>query len=91
MRPATLHYVITTEHSATYGCHFYASSSVQDTIRGIIHVYFMEDIITNTSHTSVRTCLHRMLLMWMLEYKALEGQSAPLSSVWDPAYIVPRR
>jgi phage terminase large subunit len=69
MRPNTLHYVLTTSHSMTYGRHFYSSSTIQDTIRGIVEVFFFEDILTNTSHRLLRTSLHRMLLMWLDIYE----------------------
>jgi hypothetical protein len=69
MRPNTLHYVLTLEHSITYGRHFYATAAIQDTCRAIVHTFFLNEVITNTNHPDVRTLLHRLMAFWVKAYQ----------------------
>lgn len=68
MRPTTLHYVITMEDSFVYGRHFLTSSTIQDSICGIIHCFMMGYCITNTLHEGLSTMLRWIMCMWQVHY-----------------------
>jgi hypothetical protein len=68
MRPNTMHYVLTVDNSITYGRHFYASSSMQAAISGIVHAFVMNYAVTNVLHPTLDTMLRRMMAMWALDY-----------------------
>jgi hypothetical protein len=68
MRPYTPHYVVTVDHSITYGRHFYASSSIINSILGIVHTFAAGYGITNTSHDYTRTLLRKLMVMWHDSY-----------------------
>lgn len=64
MRPGTPHYVVTTEDAITWGRHFYASSSIQDTVLGVVQTFVMDYGLTNALHDKSRTLLRRIMAMW---------------------------
>ena len=64
MRPGTPHYVVTPENAITWGRHFYASSSMQDTVLGVVQTFVMDYGLTNALHDKSRTLLRRMMAMW---------------------------
>lgn len=68
MRPATPHYVITTDNSVTFGRHFYAASTLAETCFGIIHTIMLDSSVTNASHDATRTLLRRILSNWYFVY-----------------------
>ena len=51
MRPNTPHFVVTPESAICHGGHFYAMSTIRDTIFGIYHMFVASKNITNTEHT----------------------------------------
>lgn len=70
MRPNTPHFVLTAESAICHGGHFYAMSSIRDSIFGIYHMFCCNAVITNTEHTKdshllilrIVTYLHHMLV-----------------------------
>jgi hypothetical protein len=69
MRPNTLHYVLTLEHTITHGKHFYAKSTLRDTCYGIVHCSILNKTITNTEHPRTTQLLCRMLVWYIDEYE----------------------
>lgn len=59
MRPNTPHIVFTLEHAVCIGGHFYATSTLQDTLYGLEHNFFLGHLITNTEHIASRLLLRR--------------------------------
>ncbi|KAJ3500455.1 hypothetical protein NLJ89_g9788 [Agrocybe chaxingu] len=58
---ASEHCVYTPEHTLCAGGHFYATSTMQDTMFGIVHSLVAERVITNTSHYFSRRLIRRMI------------------------------
>ncbi|CAA7270130.1 unnamed protein product [Cyclocybe aegerita] len=61
MRANVAHAVFTPEHSICHGRHFYATSTMQDTVASLIHSFVIGTYITNMSHTPSRLLLRRMM------------------------------
>jgi len=61
MKPNTPHAIFTTEHSIALGSHFYSFSNIQQTFFGLVHVFVMDSLITNTEHPNTNVLLFRML------------------------------
>ena len=59
MRPNTPHIVFTLEHAICVGGHFYAMSTLQDTLYGLEHHFFLGHLVTNTEHIASRLLLRR--------------------------------
>jgi hypothetical protein len=64
MRPGTRHYVITLQHAITWGRHFIATSTISQTVTGIVHTFALDLGITNALHDNTRTLVRRMMVMW---------------------------
>jgi hypothetical protein len=60
MRPNLPHAVYTPEHAICHGGHFYAISTIQDTMFGLVHSFITGNLVTNTDHVSSRLLLRRM-------------------------------
>jgi hypothetical protein len=70
MRPLTLHYVLTMDHSITYGGHFYAASTIDLTFFTIAHLTVGNAALTNIDHPKARGLLRRMLSMFIDQFNA---------------------
>jgi hypothetical protein len=57
MRPNTVHAVFTPEASIV---HFYSTSTMQDTLRAMVHSFVDHVKVTNTNHASASVLLRRM-------------------------------
>ena len=57
MRPNTVHGAITLVPSICHGEHFFISSAMVDSLRGIIHSFVDHIKITNTNHPPVASLL----------------------------------
>jgi hypothetical protein len=57
MRPNTVHAAFTPVPTICHGGHFYSSSTMQDSLAGIIHSFVDHIKITNTNHPSVASLL----------------------------------
>jgi hypothetical protein len=63
MRPNTPHFVLTPEAAICHGGHFYAMSTIQDTVFGLYHMFVASKQITNTEHShDAHLLLRRMLI-----------------------------
>jgi hypothetical protein len=60
MRPNTPHAVFTPDHSICHGGHFYATSTMQDTMFGIVNTFMSPDALTNTDHRPHGILLRRI-------------------------------
>ena len=60
MRPNTVHAAFTPVPSICHGGHFYCSSTMQDSLLGIIHSFVDHIKITNTNHPPVASLLRYM-------------------------------
>jgi hypothetical protein len=60
MRPNTVHAAFTPVPSICHGGHFYSSSTMQDSLAGIIHSFVDHIKITNTNHPPVASLLRYM-------------------------------
>jgi hypothetical protein len=60
MRPNTPHAVFTPEHAVCHGGHFYSTSTLQQTLFGIVHAFIGGQVVTNTEHMPSRKLLRRM-------------------------------
>ncbi|KAJ3492597.1 hypothetical protein NLJ89_g11200 [Agrocybe chaxingu] len=61
MRPNTPHAVYTPVPTICHGVHFYATSTMQDTLFGIVHTLVAGTYITNTQHITARRLIHRLV------------------------------
>ncbi|KAK7017936.1 hypothetical protein VNI00_018497 [Paramarasmius palmivorus] len=64
MRPCTPHYVVTLEPALCHGAHFYSVPSMDRTVWALIHTFFREELITNTSHFVYHGIMERMMSHW---------------------------
>ena len=80
MRPNTLHTVYTPEHMVCHGGHFYATSTMQDTVVAIIHTFICDHYITNSSNPESRLILANMLNFYhtTLVKKTMIGGQSPI-------------
>jgi hypothetical protein len=64
MRPNTPHYVLTPKAAICYGGHFYAMSTIRDTVFGAFHMFALSKSITNTEHSDASHLLFRRLIVY---------------------------
>lgn len=64
MRPNTPHAVYTPDHAICMGGHFYATSTMQSTMFGIIHTFVAGSLLTNTEHLVSRNLIRRVALFY---------------------------
>lgn len=74
MRPNTPHCVLTPEAAICHGGHFYAMSTIQDTIFGVFHMFTLSSSITNTEHSHASRLLLRRLIIH-IHHILVQGQS----------------
>jgi hypothetical protein len=80
MRPNTPHFVITPESAICHGGHFYAMSTIRDTIFGIYHMFVASKSITNTEHTRDSQLLLRRLVVHAHYVLVKHGSGLDLST-----------
>lgn len=66
MRPNTPHAVFTPTEAVCEGGHFFATSTLQDTLVGIVHAFMAGNLVTNTEHASARCHLQEMIAFFHL-------------------------
>ncbi|KAJ2937070.1 hypothetical protein H1R20_g29, partial [Candolleomyces eurysporus] len=66
MGPARPHAVWTLEPSLCQGGHFLATSTIDKTVVGIIHGFFLGNIITNVEHEEIWNILQRQMIFYHL-------------------------
>ncbi|KAJ2933954.1 hypothetical protein H1R20_g3125, partial [Candolleomyces eurysporus] len=69
MGPARPHAVWTLEPSLCQGGHFIATSTLDKTVAGIIHGFFLGNIITNTDHEEIWNMLQRQMIFYHLAFQ----------------------
>jgi hypothetical protein len=79
MRPCTPHYVITIDHAITFGRSFYSSSTIWQSVIGIIQTFVMDGGLTNAIHENLRTLLRRIMHMW----SDAARQKTPQPGTWS--------
>lgn len=63
MRPNTPHYVVTPKAAICHGGHFYATSTIRETVFGVFHMFSLSKCITNTEHSlDSRFLLQRLII-----------------------------
>ena len=80
MRPNTPHFVVTPESAICHGGHFYAMSTIRDTIFGIYHMFVASKNITNTEHTQDAHLLLRRLVVHAHSVLVKNGSNLDLST-----------
>lgn len=70
MKSGTIHVVFTGENTAVYGQHFFAASNTQYTVFSFVHAFFMDRLVTNTTHDTAKKLLFRQLASWLDHYEA---------------------
>lgn len=78
MRPGTVHAVVTPEPTICRGGHFYATSTVRDTVYGIFHTFAAYTYITNAVHKAASEKLLSRMLIYIYHHLprgANEGES----------------
>ena len=63
MQPNTLHYVLTPQAAICHGGHFYAMSTICDTVFGLYHMFVLSNFITNVKHSQASHLLLQRLIM----------------------------
>ena len=60
MRPNTPHAVFTPKHAICHGGHFYSTTTMQDTMFGMVHTFICPKFLTNDSKSSRSLVLRRI-------------------------------
>jgi hypothetical protein len=68
MRPNTPHYVVTLEDAITLGRHFYAMSTIKESIFASIHCAILNSALTNADCPESYGLLRRILIMTIGKY-----------------------
>jgi hypothetical protein len=66
MRPGTLHWVLGTANAICAGRHFYASSTIRQSVISLIHTSLLAGALTNESKSETRTLLYQMMHFWSM-------------------------
>lgn len=66
MRPGTLHWVLGTTNAICTGRHFYASSTIMQSVISLIHTSFLAGALTNESKSETQTLLYQMMHFWSM-------------------------
>lgn len=79
MRPNTPHYVLTPKAAICHGGHFYAMSTIRDTVFGVFHMFALSKSITNTEHFDASHLLLQRLIVYAHRV-LVRGSTAPTTS-----------
>lgn len=61
MRPNTIHAVYTPQSSVVHGGHFFATSTMRDTLAATFHTSVLNELMTNTDHPPAYASLRRLI------------------------------
>ena len=86
MRPNTPHFVVMPVSAICHGGHFYATSTIRDTIFGIYHMFVASRSITNTEHTRDAHLLLRRLVVYAHYVLVKHGKELNLTTA-PPAHV----
>lgn len=67
-RPCTLHYVLTPDHTAVEGRHFYCSETIVESCCGMVHSFILGNTITNAQHDKTKPLAFRLMALWFQHY-----------------------
>jgi hypothetical protein len=85
MRPNTPHFVVTPESAICHGGHFYAMSTIQDTVFGLYHMFVASKRVTNTEHSYDAHLLLRRMVVYV--HHVLVKHGSKLNSLNAPHNI----
>ena len=69
MCPNTPHVVFTAEHSVCLGGHFYATTTLRDTLYGMMHSFVLGALVTNADYTKEAfRLLARIITFYWVEF-----------------------
>lgn len=80
MRPNTPHFVVTPEAAICHGGHFYAMSTIQDTVFGLYHMFVSSRRVTNTEHSHDAHLLLRRMITYVHYVLVKHGSKQNLST-----------
>jgi hypothetical protein len=80
MRPNTPHFVVTPESAICHGGHFYAMSTIQDTVFGLYHMFVASKRVTNTEHSHDAHLLLRRMVAYLHYVLIKRGSKLDLST-----------
>lgn len=80
MRPNTPHFVVTPESAICHGGHFYAMSTIQDTVFGLYHMFVASKKVTNTEHSHDAHLLLRRMVTYLHYVLVKRGSKLDLST-----------
>jgi hypothetical protein len=82
MRPNTPHFVVTPESAICHEGHFYAMSTIQDTVFGLYHMLVAGKRVTNTEHSQDAHLLLRRMVTYLhnvlVRHRSKLDSSTPL-------------
>ena len=78
MRPNTPHFVLTPKAAICHGGHFYATSTIRETVFGVFHMFSLSKAITNTEHSLDSRLLLQRLIAY-IHHTLVRGQFDPQS------------
>lgn len=68
MRPGTPHYVMSTDHTAVEGRHFYCSATMVESCCTMVHTFMLAYNITNGQHDYTKSLAFRLMALWFQNY-----------------------
>src|ERR1700733_1041346 len=85
MRPNTPHFVVTPESAICHGGHFYAMSTIQDTVFGLYHMFVASKRVTNTEHSEDAHLLLRRMVVYLHYVLVKHGSKSNFSTSTPPS------
>lgn len=82
MRPNTVHAVYTPTNCVVHGGHFFATSTMRDTLAATFHTLILNELITNTDHHPAYASIRRIIAM--LHCMLVEGKEDEDGAFWYP-------
>jgi hypothetical protein len=80
------HYVLTPEAAICHSGHFYAMSTIQNTVFGVFHMFALSKSITNTEHSSASHLLLQQLIVY-IHHVLVQEQFNPDSMDLPTAHV----
>src|ERR1700679_1405191 len=88
MRPNTPHFVVTPESAICHGGHFYAMSTIQDTVFVLYHMFVASKRVTNTEHShDAHLLLRRMVIYFHYVLFKLGSKPTPSAAPYSIPHI----
>lgn len=81
MRPNTPHMVYTVFDSICHGWHFYTTSTLRDSLYGIVHCFMAQEVVTNTEHPK---SIHLLLRLIHYFHQELVGGDLNIDLLQNP-------